>query len=116
VARGFAGSFGVEHLVASQAATIGDGPLAPFSGEMIGVPSFGAGKVERVADWLAAIDRRWEDFERSVFYSDSVNDLPLLEQVSHPIVVAPDPRLRAIAEERGWPIAEQAEPLAVAWR
>ena len=106
VARGFADSFGVAHLVA--------GPLAPFSGEMTGVPSFGAGKVERVAQWLAASGRRWEEFERSLFYSDSANDLPLLEHVSHPIVVAPDPRLRAIALDRGWPVIEQAGPLVVA--
>ncbi|WP_416048547.1 HAD family hydrolase [Cupriavidus basilensis] len=114
VARGFADSFGVAHLVASQAATVGAGPLAPFSGEMVGVPSFGAGKVERVAQWLAVIGRRWEEFERSLFYSDSANDLPLLEHVSHPIVVAPDPRLRAIALDRGWPVIEQAGPLVVA--
>ncbi|WP_434035057.1 HAD family hydrolase [Cupriavidus sp. a3] len=114
VARGFTDAFGVEHLVASQAATIGAGPLAQFSGEMVGVPSFGAGKVERVTDWLATLGRRWEDFERTVFYSDSRNDLPLLQHVSHPIVVAPDPRLRAIAQERGWPIAEAAAPLVLA--
>lgn len=114
VARGFADAFGVEHLVASQAATIGDGPLAPFSGDMVGVPSFGAGKVERVTDWLASLDLRWDEFERTVFYSDSLNDLPLLQHVSHPVVVAPDPRLRAIAQERGWSIAEEAAPLALA--
>jgi len=114
VARGFADAFGVEHLVASQAATVGDAPLAPFSGEMIGVPSFGPGKVERVEDWLASLGRRWEEFERTLFYSDSLNDLPLLQHVSHPVAVAPDARLRAIAQERGWRIAEAAAPLSPA--
>ncbi len=112
VARAFADSFGVPHLVASRAATRGDGPLAPFSGEMTGAPSYGAGKVNRVAQWLASLGRHWDDFARTRFYSDSVNDLPLLEQVSDPIAVAPDARLRAIAQARGWPILEQVGPPA----
>jgi HAD superfamily hydrolase (TIGR01490 family) len=114
VARAFADSFGVAHLVASRAATRGDGPLAPFSGEMIGAPSYGAGKVARVAQWLASLGRHWDDFARTRFYSDSVNDLPLLAQVSNPVAVAPDARLRAIAQARGWPILEQVGPLAPA--
>ncbi|WP_454741843.1 HAD family hydrolase [Cupriavidus necator] len=114
VARAFADSFGVAHLVASRAATRGDGPLAPFSGEMTGAPSYGAGKVARVAQWLASLGRHWDDFASTRFYSDSVNDLPLLEQVSDPVAVAPDTRLRAIAQARGWPILEQIGPLAPA--
>lgn len=112
VARGFADAFGIAHLVASQAATIGDGRNARFSGEMVGVPSFGAGKVDRVTAWLGTLGRRWEDFTRTLFYSDSANDLPLLSHVSDPIVVAPDARLRTIAEQRGWPVADEIGALA----
>lgn len=104
VAGAFAEIFGVPHLVASQARTEGDDPTARFTGEMVGQASFGAGKVPRVNDWLADIGHTWADFERTVFYSDSANDLPLLEHVSDPVVVSPDARLRAAAEERGWPV------------
>jgi len=46
------------------------------------------------------------DFPQSWFYSDSINDVPLLERVTHPVATNPDPRLRAIANERGWPVIE----------
>jgi phosphoserine phosphatase len=59
-----------------------------------------------VTEWLAQRGQRMTDFSRTVFYSDSRNDLPLLEAVSHPVAVSPDPTLRAVAESRGWPIVE----------
>ncbi|HET9653267.1 MAG TPA: haloacid dehalogenase-like hydrolase, partial [Usitatibacter sp.] len=60
-------------------------------------------KIAAVDAWLAAKGRRLADCE-SWFYSDSHNDLPLLERVSHPVAVDPDATLRAEAERRGWPI------------
>ena len=63
------------------------------------------GKVERVAQWLAARGLGWGDVH-ATFYSDSINDLPLLEAVDHPVATNPDDRLRAIAGERGWRILD----------
>jgi len=57
-----------------------------------------------VQDWLKDLGRQWQDFERVTFYSDSVNDLPLLELVSHPVATNPTPALTDIASARGWPI------------
>lgn len=108
VASAYARAIGIEHLLATRPATIGDGPLAPYSGELAGPPCFGIGKVEQTAAWLADRRQDWGDFERSWFYSDSINDLPLLEQVSNPVVVSPDSRLRKLALARAWPILEEA--------
>ena len=61
------------------------------------------GKVTRVQAWLTSRGLDWEAVD-STFYSDSINDLPLLEQVNHPVATNPDDRLRAIAQARGWRI------------
>ena len=74
-----------------------------FTGKPRGTPTFREGKIKRVDEWLAAMGHRLGDFE-SWFYSDSLNDLPLLERVNHPVAVDPDATLRAHAQERGWPI------------
>ena len=74
-----------------------------FTGKPRGTPNFREGKIERVEEWLAGKGRRLADYE-SWFYSDSLNDLPLLELVTHPVAVDPDATLRAHAEERGWPV------------
>jgi phosphoserine phosphatase len=58
-----------------------------------------------VAQWLASRKRDWADVE-STFYTDSINDLSLLEKVTHPVATNPDQRLRAIADARGWRILE----------
>jgi len=92
--------FGVAHLVATEPEQIG----GRFTGKVSGTPCFREGKVTRVAQWLAAQGRRWEDFSESRFYSDSHNDLPLLERVTHPIAVRPDHPLRQAALARGWDI------------
>jgi phosphoserine phosphatase len=68
------------------------------------VPSYREGKVTRVEQWLAGRGLRWSDFERTSVYSDSVNDLPLLERATHPVATNPSPALEAIASERGWRI------------
>ena len=58
----------------------------------------------RVDEWLASLGRRWSDFARSHVYSDSLNDLPLLERATDPVATNPSPALEALARERGWRI------------
>jgi HAD superfamily hydrolase (TIGR01490 family) len=74
-----------------------------FTGKPRGTPSFREGKITRVREWLAGRGESLGDYE-SWFYSDSLNDLPLLELVDHPVAVDPDATLRARALERGWPV------------
>jgi HAD superfamily hydrolase (TIGR01490 family) len=76
-----------------------------FTGEVRGIPSFREGKVLRVEAWLAARGLGWGDVH-STFYSDSINDLPLLEKANVPVATNPDEPLRAIAQARGWRILE----------
>jgi len=77
-----------------------------YTGEPQGVPSYAAGKVTRLNTWLAGRDTT---LEGAYFYSDSHNDLPLLELVDNPIAVDPDETLRARAEADGWPIISLRE-------
>lgn len=91
---------GVEHLIATEPEQR-DGQ---FTGKVAGTPSFKAGKVTRLEEWLAARGRAWADVEESWFYSDSLNDLPLLAHVHHPVAVDPDTTLLAHAQARGWPV------------
>jgi phosphoserine phosphatase len=76
-----------------------------ITGEIRGTPSFREGKVTRVAHWLEQTGLGWGDVEMT-FYSDSMNDLPLLEKAHHPVATNPDARLRQLATERGWRILE----------
>ncbi len=92
--------FGIAHLIA----TIPAQENGQFTGRPRGTPSFREGKVIRVETWLEAMGLWWGSFERSWFYSDSQNDLPLLSRVSNPVAVDPDPTLRAHAEAAGWPV------------
>lgn len=92
--------FGIEHLIATEPEQAG----GEFTGRVSGTPSFREGKVARVDAWLAGLGRGRGDFERSWFYSDSLNDLPLLASVSHPVAVDPDPTLLRHAREAGWPV------------
>jgi HAD superfamily hydrolase (TIGR01490 family) len=91
--------FGIEHLLATDIEER-DGA---FTGRPRGTPTFREGKIRRVEEWLAEQGRSLGDYE-SWFYSDSLNDLPLLERVTHPVAVDPDPTLRATALARGWDI------------
>lgn len=75
-----------------------------FTGAVRGIPCFREGKVARLEAWLASRGASLGTFEASWFYSDSLNDLPLLERVTHPVAVDPDDTLRAHAASRGWPI------------
>jgi HAD superfamily hydrolase (TIGR01490 family) len=92
--------FGVAHLVATEP----EQSEGRFTGKVSGTPCFREGKITRVEQWLAAQGRRWGDFCESRFYSDSHNDLPLLERVTHPVAVRPDPSLEQAARERGWEV------------
>jgi HAD superfamily hydrolase (TIGR01490 family) len=102
VTRPIADAFGVEELIAVE---LERGPDGWITGEIAGVPSAREGKVERVAQWLGARGLDWEGVE-CTFYSDSINDLALLEKVDHPVATNPDERLRAIATQRGWRILD----------
>ena len=68
------------------------------------MPSFREGKITRLESWLTERNWRLDSFEDSTFYSDSLNDLPLLKQVKKPVAVNPDETLRAHAEKSGWPV------------
>jgi HAD superfamily hydrolase (TIGR01490 family) len=93
-------AFGIEHLIATRVERAGD----CYTGRSSGTPSFREGKIARTEEWLQSQGRAWTDFGESWFYSDSANDLPLLERVSHPVATNPDPRLTAVAQARGWPV------------
>ena len=90
-------ALGVENLIACEAEMV-DGR---YTGNPIGVPSYKQGKVTRLEAWLNDRELR---LDGAWFYSDSHNDLPLLELVDHPVAVDPDDTLRARALERGWPV------------
>jgi HAD superfamily hydrolase (TIGR01490 family) len=91
---------GVEHLIATDPEAVN----GEFTGRVQGLPAFREGKVARLDQWLTERGARWADVETSWFYSDSLNDLPLLEHVHQPVAVDPDPTLRAHAEAAGWPV------------
>jgi HAD superfamily hydrolase (TIGR01490 family) len=102
VTRPIAQAFGVQELIAVDLARDATGWI---TGEIAGTPSFREGKVARVEQWLAGRCLGWADVH-SHFYSDSINDLPLLEKVNEPVATNPDPALRDIASRRGWRILE----------
>ncbi len=89
--------FGIEHLLATEPEEV-DGR---FTGRVAGIPCYREGKVARLRQWL---EQHRETLAGSWFYSDSHNDLPLLELVDHPVAVHPDDVLRREAEARRWPV------------
>ncbi len=97
VTRPIADLLGVSWLIATEPERIG----GRFSGNYTGIPTFREGKVRALQDWL---QQQKQTLEGSHFYSDSHNDLPLLEAVTHPVAVDPDPILRQRAEAAGWPV------------
>ena len=74
-----------------------------FTGKLSGTPCFQAGKITRLNEWLAGQNQEQNTIEIT-FYSDSINDLPLLEHVDHPVAVDPDDSLRTHAIAKNWPI------------
>ncbi len=106
VTRPIAQALGVDELIAVELALdTAPGGSGWITGEIVGVPSFREGKITRVTQWLASRQLDWSDVE-TTFYSDSMNDLSLLERVAHPVATNPDARLRALALERGWRILD----------
>ncbi len=89
--------FGIQQMLASEPEVI-DGH---YTGRPVGTPCFQDGKVTRLNDWLLQHPHTLAD---SYFYSDSINDVPLLEAVTHPVAVDPDEKLRAYALDRGFPV------------
>ncbi|MDO8305347.1 HAD family phosphatase [Herminiimonas sp.] len=94
-------ALGVENLIAAEPELSHDGSL---TGKLVGVPTSGAGKITHTKAWLAARGLALADFERSFFYSDSQNDIPLLSIVTDPIATNPNALLTAHALAHGWPI------------
>ncbi len=92
--------FGIANLVA----TIPAQENGVFTGKPRGMPAFKAGKIERTDAWLESLGLYMGSFERSWFYSDSHNDLPLMKRVSNPVAVDPDDTLRAHALAETWPV------------
>lgn len=106
VTRPIAQAFGADELMAVDLERdTSPGGSGWFTGEVRGIPSFREGKVLRVEAWLRARGLGWADVH-STFYSDSINDLPLLEKANVPVATNPDEPLRAIAQARGWRILE----------
>ncbi len=92
--------FGIPNLIATEPEREG----RRFTGRVAGTPCFREGKIVRVTAWLESLGQPIGQFEASTFYSDSLNDLPLLNLVKHPVAVDPDDALAAEAARRGWPV------------
>ncbi len=99
VTKPIAAAYGIEHLIGSDPEMV-DGQ---FTGGVSGVPSFQAGKVTRINQWLADQGKVLSDFDKSYFYSDSHNDLPLMKLVTNPVAVDADATLTAYAKAHHWP-------------
>jgi HAD superfamily hydrolase (TIGR01490 family) len=101
VTQPIAEAFGFEHLIATRLQRDGAGFV---TGRIQGVPNLREGKVHNVDQWLSQQGLSWGQFESSWCYSDSINDLPLLERVTHPIATNPGTALEQVARTRSWPI------------
>ncbi|BBP05301.1 haloacid dehalogenase [Sulfuriferula plumbiphila] len=93
-------AFGISHLIATEPEQV-DGN---YTGRVAGTPSFREGKIVRLHEWLGSLGKALDDFDQSWFYSDSLNDLPLLNLVTHPVAVDPDATLHEHAIQCGWPV------------
>ena len=102
VTRPIAKAFGVDELIAVE---LERGPDGWITGEILGTPSAREGKVIRMEQWLVAQGLDWGSVH-GTFYTDSLNDLALMEKVDVPVATNPDDRLRALARERGWRILD----------
>lgn len=99
VTKPIAAAYGIEHLIGTDPEMV-DGQ---YTGGVSGVPSFQAGKVTRINEWLAQRQQQLSDFEISYFYSDSHNDLPLMKLVTNPVAVDADETLTEYAKAQHWP-------------
>jgi HAD superfamily hydrolase (TIGR01490 family) len=96
-----AAELGIADLIAVRLERDASGTI---TGRIDGTPSYREGKVVRVGEWLQGRGTDWSAFERISVYSDSINDLPLLERATDPVATNPSPALREVAEQRGWRI------------
>lgn len=99
VTKPIAQAYGIAHLIGTDPEMVN----GAYTGGVAGVPSFQEGKVTRLNQWLAERGQALADFERSYFYSDSHNDLPLMKLVTHPVAVDADAKLTDYAQQHGWP-------------
>jgi HAD superfamily hydrolase (TIGR01490 family) len=106
VTQPIAAALGVDHLLAAEPQL---DELGNLTGKLRGVPTSGPGKVTHLHAWLAQQGKQLGDFEKSYFYSDSQNDIPLLAIVTHPIATNPNQRLQAHAQAQGWPTLQLFE-------
>ncbi len=113
ITRPIASAFGVDTLIACEAETVDGQPHSAYTGRPTGTPSYKEGKIVRTEAWLASLGKSWSDFEHSYFYSDSHNDIPLLEKVTDPIATNPDDTLRAHAQAKSWRILELFQPTVI---
>lgn len=93
---------GFEHLIATEPEMTG----GRYTGKVAGTPNMREGKIARLEAWLEQRGQHLADFRQSWFYSDSRNDVPLLERITHPVAVNPDPVLAAMARDKAWPVLE----------
>lgn len=100
VTEPIAKALGVDNLIAAQPEYDQNGEV---TGKLVGTPTSGPGKITHLEAWLAAMNKSLQSFERSTFYSDSQNDIPLLSAVTHPIATNPNAKLAAHAKAKGWP-------------
>ncbi len=100
VTETIATAYGIKYLIGTEPEEIN----GEFTGKVAGTPSFREGKITRLEQWLQARGLGWHSFDTTRFYSDSLNDLPLLNKVKEPIAVDPDDTLRSHAEANGWPV------------
>jgi HAD superfamily hydrolase (TIGR01490 family) len=94
-------ALGIEHLIAAEPEFTANGEV---TGKLNGIPTSGEGKVSHTRHWLANMGKSLDSFERSHFYSDSHNDIPLLSAVTHPVATNPNAKLATHARAHGWPI------------
>lgn len=93
-------ALGINHLIATEP----EQKNGEFTGKVFGTPCFREGKITRLENWLDEHNLTWLSFLQSWFYSDSLNDLPLLCKVTHPVAVDPDATLKNHAEQNNWPV------------
>lgn len=102
ITRPIAALFGIDDLIAVELQTDESGWI---TGEIKGIPSLGEGKLKRVEQWLKAQGLAMSEVQ-ATFYSDSINDAPLMSSVKYPVATNPDERLKALAIEKSWPILD----------
>lgn len=95
-------AFNINHLVATVPEIVNN----RYTGKVQGTPCYQEGKITRVNEWLHEQGQQFDDFSETWFYSDSSNDLPLMQVVSHPVAVNPSPSLREHAQRNGWPVMD----------